>query len=165
MFSVQEILDIAIRIEKNGETFYRDAMRKVSSNSIASLLRWLADEEVEHCRVFVNLKESLHADVGNRQLEEMSGALLQNILGDQKFSLVDLNLAELSGVTKLLEHAIEFEHDTILFYEMMSGLIDDSATLACLETLLQEERKHVQVLQEHLEKEKGGPHTEVGQEY
>lgn len=156
MFTFQEILDIAIRIEKNGEDYYRDATKKVSSDSLASSLQWLADEEVEHRKAFTNFKQSLQADVDNRQLEEMSGALLQNILGDQKFSLSDIDLSQVSGVRRLLEHAIEFENDTILFYEMISGLIDDSETLTCLETLMQEERNHVQVLQEHLEKERDG---------
>jgi len=156
MFSIPEILDIAIRIEKNGEKFYREAMGRVSSDSLASLLRWLADEEVEHCRVFTSLRQSLPTDAGNRQLEEMSGALLQDILGDQKFSLSDIDLSQVSGVERLLEHAIEFENDTVLFYEMMSGIIDDLDTLACLGTLIEEERHHIRVLNEHLEKERGG---------
>jgi rubrerythrin len=152
MFSIQEILDIAIRIEENGEKFYREAMEKVSDNSVASLLQWLADAEVEHRQGFANLKQSLNADVRNRELEEMSGALLQDMLGDQKFSLSDIDLSDVHGVEALFQIAVEFENDTVLFFEMMSGLIDDSETLAWLETIIREERHHIQVLQEHVEK-------------
>jgi rubrerythrin len=164
MFSVHEILDIAIRIEKNGEKFYREAREEVSSDSVASLLQWLADAEVEHWQGFTDLKESLNADVGNRQLEEMSGALLQDILGDQNFSLSDIDLTDVHGVATLFQLAIEFENDTILFFEMISGLIDDSETLACLETIIREERHHIEVLQEFPEKEGDGSKTKGTQE-
>ena len=160
MFSIQEILDIAIRIEKNGEKFYRDAMEKVPNDSVVSLLQWLADAEVEHWQGFTNLKQSMKADVGNRQVEEMSGAFLQDILGDQKFSLSDIDLADVHGVEILLQLAIEFENDTILFFEMISGLIDDSETLERLETIIREERHHIQVLQEHVEKKRDGSKRE-----
>lgn len=159
MFTIQEILDIAIRIEKNGEKFYREAMAKVSDDSVTALLEWLADAEVEHWQGFTKLKQSLEADAGSRELEEMSGALLQDILGDQKFSLSDIDLSEVHGVERLLELAVEFENDTILFFEMISGLIDDSETLAWLETIIREERHHIHVLEEHVEKEKDGLQT------
>ena len=57
MFSTAEIIDLAIRIEKNGEKTYRKAQEKVSDLSLASMLQWLADEEVEHAKWFVELKE------------------------------------------------------------------------------------------------------------
>ena len=164
MFSVHEILDIAVRIEKNGEEFYREAKEKVSSDSVASLLQWLADAEVEHWQRFTGLKQTLNADVGNRQLEEMSGALLQDILGDQNFSLSDIDFADVHGVPTLLKLAIEFENDTILFFEMISGLIDDSKTIACLETIIREERHHIQVLEEFSEREGDGSKTNGSQE-
>lgn len=164
MFSVHEILDIAIRIEKNGEKFYREAGERVANDSVASLLQWLAEAEVEHWQGFTDLKQSLNADAGNRQLEEMSGALLQDILGDQNFSLSDIDFADVHGVAALFQLAMEFENDTILFFEMISGLIDDPETLASLETIIREERDHIQVLQEFLEKEKAGQKREVSQE-
>jgi len=133
--------------------------RKVPNDSVVSLLQWLADAEVEHWQGFTNLKQSMKADVGNRQVEEMSGAFLQDILGDQKFSLSDIDLADVHGVETLLQLAIEFENDTILFFEMISGLIDDSETLERLETIIREERDHIQVLQEHVEKKRDGSKT------
>ena len=148
MFSIQEILDIAIRIEKNGEKFYRDAMEKVPNDSVVSLLQWLADAEVEHWQGFTNLKQSMKADVGNRQVEEMSGAFLQDILGDQKFSLSDIDLADVHGVEILLQLAIEFENDTILFYEMLKTFLVDEKTIEHLEKIIREESSHIQKIDE-----------------
>jgi rubrerythrin len=50
MFSIQEILDLAIRIENNGESVYRRAVDEISETALASVLQWMADEEVEHAR-------------------------------------------------------------------------------------------------------------------
>jgi hypothetical protein len=38
MFSIREIIDIAIKIEKNGESFYREAMEKISNPALKPVL-------------------------------------------------------------------------------------------------------------------------------
>ena len=59
MFSVNEILDLAIRIEKNGENTYRRAMDEINESELTTLLEWMADEEVKHADFFSNLKLEL----------------------------------------------------------------------------------------------------------
>ena len=53
MFSIQEILDLAIRLEKNGESVYRKAAAKLSRADLVSLLAWKADEEVKVSKKFI----------------------------------------------------------------------------------------------------------------
>jgi rubrerythrin len=48
MFTAKELLDIAVRLERNGDAIYRQAIEKVSNPELASLLEWMADEEVKH---------------------------------------------------------------------------------------------------------------------
>ena len=153
MFSIQEIFDLAIQIEKNGEKFYRGAMEKVANVSLESLLQWLADAEVEHSQRFTELKQTVKTDVVNGELETMSRALLQDILKGQTFSLDDIDLTQIPGVETLLQVAMEFEKDTILFFEMISGLIDDTETSEWLTKIIGEEEHHVKILQEFLDKE------------
>ena len=52
MFTVDDIIDLGIQIEKNGEKILRDAQTKVQNPDLASLLQWLADEEAAHGRWF-----------------------------------------------------------------------------------------------------------------
>ena len=42
MFSIQEILDLAIRLENNGESVYRQAVDEISEPELVSLLQWMA---------------------------------------------------------------------------------------------------------------------------
>ncbi|UCF57327.1 MAG: ferritin family protein, partial [Deltaproteobacteria bacterium] len=141
MFSIREIFDLAIQIEKNGEKFYRDALKKISNPSLRSLLEWLADEEVKHQSWFSERKETVGTKVDDVELEEMGGTILQSILGDQSFSLKEADLSKIDNVEELLQLAIEFEKDSILFYGMIGSFIEDAETSEKLNEIIEEENR------------------------
>jgi rubrerythrin len=151
MFTIGEIIDLAIRIEKNGEKVYREAIQRLSNPSLVSLLQWLADEEAAHGRWFAELKDKVKIAVADPRLEEMSKGILQGILGEQSFSLEDADFSEIGQVGELLSLAIEFEEDTVLFYEMIGSVLDDEGTVKHLNSIIEEEKRHVQVLKAFLE--------------
>ncbi len=152
MFTLSEIIDLAIRIEKNGENAYRKAQEEVSNPSLASMLQWLAEEEVEHVKWFTQLKEKTATLAEDPKLEEMGKTILQGVLGDQAFSIKDADFSKIEDINSLLELSVEFEKDTILFYEMLRAFIDDEETLSQLDKIIEEEKRHVQLLEEFLEK-------------
>ena len=149
MFAISEIYDLAIQIEKNGEAFYRDALKKFPHPGLNTLLQWLAEEEIEHQKWFTQKKEALKNPSESVDLEDIGGKILENILGDQTFSLKEADLSKIGGVDALLDLAIEFEKDTIVFFEMIRVLIDDNETLGQLNEIIEQENNHVQTLQEH----------------
>ena len=153
MFSIREIFDLAIQIEKNGEAFYRDALKEISNPSLRSLLEWLADQEVKHSSWFSEKKEKLGTKGDDLQLDEMAGTMLQEVLGDQSFSLKEADLSKIDDIDALLKLAIEFEKDSIVFYEMIEGFIDDVDTSTKLNEIIEEENHHIQLLQEYEDKE------------
>jgi len=157
MFTLSEIIDLAIRIEKNGENAYRKAQEEVSNPSLASMLQWLAEEEVEHVKWFTRLKEKAATSAEDPKLEEMGKAILQGVLGDQAFSIKDADFSKTEDINSLLELSVEFEKDTALFYEMLSAFIDDEETLNQLDKIIEEEKRHVQLLEEFLEKKTALP--------
>jgi rubrerythrin len=159
MFTLGEIIDLAIRIENNGETAYRKAYEEVSNPSLASMLKWLAEEEVEHEKWFTQLKQEVETTVEDPKLEEMGKAILKGVLGDQAFSIKDVDFSQIEDINSLLELSVEFEKDTIIFYEMLSAFIDDEETLRQLDKIIDEENRHVQVLEEFLEKREALPDT------
>ena len=161
MFTLGEIIDLAIRIENNGENAYRKAHEEVSNPSLASMLNWLAEEEVEHEKWFAQLKEEVDKTMEDPKLEEMGKAILQGVLGDQAFSIKDADFSKIEDINSLLELSVEFEKDTIIFYEMLSAFIDDEETLRQLEKIIEEENRHVQVLEDFLEKREALPGTKV----
>jgi rubrerythrin len=147
MFSLEEILDLGIRIEKNGEKFYRQAQNKVALEELKILLTRLADDEVEHVVFFTRKKEALKSKPEDPEVEKQASAILQEILGDQTFSLKEANPADLKTIDDLLNLAIEFEKDTLLFYEMLTALTTRDDTLKGLQEVIAEENRHVAMLQ------------------
>jgi len=151
MFSSGDIIDLAIQIEKNGEKVYRDALRGVKDQSVASVLKWLADEEVEHGKWFSELKRAVRKVPVDKRVEDMGRHILQGILGDESFSLKEADLQNPGGVENLINMAIEFEKDTVLFFEMFESFLEDRESLDHLKRIIEEERRHIQVLEEYLE--------------
>jgi rubrerythrin len=150
MFTMREIIEFAIRIEENGEKVYRDASEKVSDPSLISLLQRLADEESEHVRWFSELKGTVKEGRVDPQVGEMGQSLLLEIVGDQTFSLKERDLSTIGDLREVLKIALDFEKDTVIFYEMMGSFIKEDAALAELDQIIQEENRHIRVLSEAL---------------
>jgi rubrerythrin len=146
MFSLREVFDLAIQIEKNGEQYYRDAMEKVSNPSLRSMLEWLAEQEKKHQSWFSERKEKLDMEGDDLEMAEMGSSILQGLLGDQSFSLKETDLSKIDGVEALIELAVEFEKDSILFYEMIGSFIEDSETSEKLNEIIAEENRHIELL-------------------
>ena len=150
MFNIWEIIEFAIRIEENGEKVYRDASTKVSDPSLVSMLHWLAEEEAQHVKWFSDLKGHVDEASVDSETREFGRSLLLGIVGDQTFSLVEQDLCGIDDVKDLLEIALEFEKDTVVFYEMMAAFVHEEVALAKLNQIIREENRHAEILSEFL---------------
>ena len=150
MFSIQEILDLAIRLENNGESVYRHAVEEVSEPELVSLLRWMADEELQHARWFSELKRKFKSHSVELFMAEMSREVFTDFLGEKSFSHQDVDFSKIDRVSDLVAVFIEFEKDTILFYETLKPFIEDNDTLNNLEKIIAEENKHIAQLHQFL---------------
>ncbi len=151
MFSPEEVLDLAIKLEKNGETVYRQAIEKASSPQIASLLGWMADEEAKHANWFGELKNRLETRGTNPFMKEMSRELFDDLLGEKNFSLQDVDFSSVEQVHEMIAVFIEFEKDTVLFYQVLEPFISDLATRDVLRQIIDEEKRHIEQLQQFLQ--------------
>jgi rubrerythrin len=151
MFQLKEIIDLAIQIEKNGEKIYRNALQLASNPSISALLLKLADEEVQHIEWFSKFKQKITSTIEDPQLEEMGKAILNSVLGKQAFSLEDADFQKIRRIGDLLKLAIEFEQDTVLFYEMIRPLVNEVGASDHLDRIIEEENQHIQTFQKILD--------------
>jgi rubrerythrin len=150
MFTAHEILDIAIQLEENGEAVYREAAGKAQNKDIRELLLWMAEEEVKHNRWFTELKQKIESHSINPFMEEMSRKVFSGILGDRSFSHREVNFTEIDSTEDLIKIFIEFEKDTILFYETLIPFIEDDHTLHYVTNIIEEENNHIRKLHELL---------------
>lgn len=146
MFSVKDVCDIAVQIERNGEQVYRKAQKKITNNDLKELLGWMADEERRHRQWFEKFAGGENKTIENLQIEQMGKILLQDSVDEQTFSLNESELIQATTLIELIDQSIEFEKDTIIFYEMLREFIDDKIILEQLNAIIQEERAHISKL-------------------
>jgi rubrerythrin len=152
VFEAKEILDLAIQLEKNGEAVYRQAIQTVTDGELRAMLDWMAGEEVSHGQWFSTLKTSLDQGSPSPFHEEMSRQLIEELVGGQSFSLKEVDFSKVAGPDELISIFIEFEKDTILFYEMIAPFVEHSATRTHLESIIAEEHRHIARLKQFQEK-------------
>ena len=138
MFSVQDICDIAIQIEKNGEKVYRDAQKIAHDVKLRELLGWMADDEKRHIQWFLNLARNIQKTTKDPQIEALGKSLLRDSIGNQTFSLTQKKINQAVTIEQIIKQSIEFEKDTIIFYEMVSKFIDDEEIIAQIERIIEE---------------------------
>ncbi|MGQ9860335.1 MAG: ferritin-like domain-containing protein [Thermodesulfobacteriota bacterium] len=149
IFQVNEVVSVAVEIEKKGEAFYRDMAQRAKSPRVKEALEFLAAEEVKHQRVFSQMLSRM------APLQPPAGSLeadywaYVNDLIDSHF-LFDAPQAKkiLSSVAsdkEALHLAMGFEKESILFFTEMKALVP-AEEAGGVEACIQEERKHLRKL-------------------
>lgn len=144
MFTRNDLIDIAVKMEKNGKAVYCRAMGKTKDRSLKELLQWMADEEDCHSQWFLGQKDAWA--IGSDDLEVMIPDVIQEMMGENTLSLDEVDFSLIQTPVQMLKTFIMFENDTILFYEFLDTFIDDPATRQGLQKIIQEESAHIEKL-------------------
>ena len=153
MFSFSEIIDLAIQIEKNGEQTYLAAIDHIEDPGLKQLLEWVAKEEQHHAQWFADLKATAGILDDDEALKEMNETLVRDYLGDQTFSLKEVDFSLIKDSNELIRIFIEFEKDTILFYDILIAFVPDESTKEKISHIIAEEEAHVEKFRELLDPE------------
>jgi len=148
MFTAHEILDMAVRIEKNGEAVYRQAIKTIGDPALAELLGWMADEESKHGEWFEDRRAGLDTGAVNPFMQEMGRELFNDLLGEKNFSHREVDFDRIDDPNRLIAVFIEFEKDTVLFYEMLMPFVEEESVRRHLQVIIDEEKRHIERLQE-----------------
>jgi rubrerythrin len=147
MFTIADICNIAIQIEKNGEETYLNASKTVDDQHISEVLLWMAKEEAHHAQWFENLNANIKVSEEQRKIEAMGKSLLQDMVKGNSFLLGQGELEGAESVEAVISRSIELERDTILFYEFLLGFLEDEETIQQLKTIITEEQNHMKQLE------------------
>ncbi len=153
-FSSSEILDMAVRIEENGEHFYRDAAAATNNAKLKELFEYLAEEEVGHVKYFKQLKDSVTDDSSpygpfDPYIEEAS-LYIKSLADAEVFTSKEKgkDYGKIAGDEKAaLEHSINMEKESILFYyELLKAIREKDKAL--MNEIIDEEKIHLRKLTE-----------------
>ena len=146
MFTLQDVLDMAAQIERNGEKVYRQALARTDDPELAEMLAWMADEEAQHAAHFEDRRLRLAGEEDNILLEELGRLMLESIVGDRGFSLEDVDFEQIAEVNELLEIMIDFEQDTLEFYRLFQSMISSESERRELRRIIADEEEHIRKL-------------------
>ncbi len=139
---------MAVKLEKNGEAVYRNAIEKVVRPELIDLLEWMAAEEVKHADFFANLKLDLESKNANPFIDEMSWELFDDLLGEKNFSLKEIDFSLIENTDELIAVFVEFEKDSVIFYKVLEPFVEDPVAREQLKIIIEEENRHIKRLQE-----------------
>lgn len=154
MFTLNDLFDIAIKMEENGRAVYLDALKQSGSREIKRLMQWMADEENCHKSWFEDQKAGLSP--GSRDLGVMLPGVIEEMMGHNTLSLSELNFSEITTPVQMLETFIMFENDTIMFYQFLETFVESESVKAGLHKIIAEETAHVDKISAMIETFKPG---------
>lgn len=138
IFSVKEIIEFAVEIEKNGERFYRYAAGKFADEKLKSLFLTLADEEVEHIKTFEGFLKKVENYEPSAAFNEEYFQYLRAYANEKIFNK---KLPEIKKPIDAIQFALNAERDAILYYlEAKNFVLTDDKKI--IDNIIEEERKH-----------------------
>ncbi len=148
-FNPSEIYQFAIRIEENGEKFYRIMSNKLNNKKVKELFTFLADEEVEHKAIFKNLLSEFEKYDPSANYPEEYFAYLEAYIENIVFSFnkFDDDTSKVNDMETALRFAVGKELDTIQYFQEIKNLVSKN-DINKIEAIIEEERRHVVKLSE-----------------
>jgi rubrerythrin len=150
VFNADEVFEMAIQIERNGEKFYRDSAKKIKDSEARDLLTRLADMEIEHEKVFKGMKTALTpADQKAMTFDPTNeaGLYLASLANTKVFFEKDIDTSKIEGIFK---SALAAEKDSIAFYLGMKDIVQAASGRDKIEDIIKEEMRHIRILGERL---------------
>ncbi|MBO8130334.1 MAG: ferritin family protein [Candidatus Marinimicrobia bacterium] len=142
LLTAKEVFEFAIKIEENGEYFYRKVSEKFDDTNIKSLFVDLANQELEHKKVF----ENMEARLGNIKISESYPGEFFNYIDEYLKEVifpesVESEIEKVDTLDRALNYAIEVELKSILYYKEIIELISE-VDKKLINDIINEERKH-----------------------
>ena len=143
-YSGQEIVEIAVRIEENGNEFYNAAAAMIGEhNDTKGLFLDLAEKEIMHISIFQKLVEKFDAESFDFQTEDAS-AYINHLAESHIFGKPDAGkelAKKIKTPKEALKIAYQFENDSVAFYtELLKFARSDSKKL--VQQIIDEEKEH-----------------------
>lgn len=145
-YSLREIINFAIEIEKEGIVFYEKMAKKTLNVSLKILYTELKNEEQRHKLTFEDLIDSIGPD-DNKYIYHSENlyisylhSFIEDVIFDKKKTktLTD----ELKNDMDAVKYAIKMEEDSIKFYENMKELTP-KANGPIIDIIISQENLHI----------------------
>lgn len=142
-FKASEIFQIAMKIEENGETFYKHAQSVTGDIKMKDMFGFLADEEVKHKQLFAGMLSKIEQYEPPERYPGEYFAYLRAYAEGLVFSpeKLEAEMAKVTDIATAIDFAVQREIESILYYLETKGLVPESQRSE-IDKILDEERRH-----------------------
>ncbi|MCG8403247.1 MAG: ferritin family protein [Firmicutes bacterium] len=147
-FSGEEIVTLAVEIEKQGRKFYEIAAAKVTDPEVKSIFEFLAGEESRHINDFESLGAKLSRGfTPNESYIGEYGDYIKALINNHIFNHDNIEklLPNISVAREALAVAFRFEKDSIMIFQELYNVVDDSGK-EIIAKLIEQEKQHIRKL-------------------
>ena len=140
-------LDFALKMELDGEQYYRKQAKKVKFEGLKVILEALAEDEHRHYGIMQELQDP----ATNRTTVEASVSKVKNVfeIGKNK----EFIAKDKESIAKLKDEPLDIylaallkEEESVNLYKKMLETVEGQSNKGIIEKLVHEEEQHVQVL-------------------
>lgn len=156
IFNADEVYEIGVEIEKNGKEFYEIAAEKAENPDMKSFYKDLAGWEGKHIALFDELRSELPDKAEEQTVFDPDDQkhLYLKAAADTHIFRKNLSIENIVAGCKtpkdLLNIAIQFEKDSVVFYNTMMTLVPENLGKDKVEHLIDEELSHIAILNERM---------------
>lgn len=136
-----DIFEFAMKMEKDGEGYYRELAKKSSTTGLSNIFTMLAKAEVVHYEIFKKMKENEKVTVGDTRILSQVKNVFEAMKEERE---IEGSLTQ----TELYHKAVEAEKRSREFYLSKAGEVKDADQKEIFHKIADEEKKHYLILQE-----------------
>ncbi|MCD6560432.1 MAG: ferritin family protein [Deltaproteobacteria bacterium] len=146
VFNMNEILEMAEQIERNGAAFYRKAAEGIPDSQNRELLLELAQMEVEHEKTFASLRAQLSEVEKTSALFDPEGETVFYLRALADTRVFFEKKTDTASLEEILKEALTAEKDSIVFYLGMKELVPEKYGKEKIDSIIKEEMGHIKLL-------------------
>ncbi|MBN1621721.1 MAG: ferritin family protein [Endomicrobiales bacterium] len=143
-FSVNEVVEMAVQIEKNGRDFYSSAAKNTQNETNRETFKYLAEEEKKHIDAFQKVLSQIENYEPSESYTPEYFSYLKILAGEHVFTKsknAEAIVKSLKNDIDIIDFAIGIEKDSIIFYYEMKGLIL-GRKIPALDEVIKQEQEH-----------------------
>lgn len=128
-----------MKLEKDGEKYYRQLSKNLKNPGMKSILNMLADDEVKHYNIFKNMSERTQPSMKETDVLKKSRNIFTEMQGEQ----IDPGI----GKREMYKKAQDLEKKTQEFYEKKAAEVHDATQKELFLKIADEEKRHYFLLE------------------
>lgn len=136
------VYEYAMKVEKEGEAYYREMAAAASNPGLKRIFTMLADEEVKHYNVFRNMMKKEEIDIDKLDLITDTKTIFQTLAEERD----NVNFEQTQ--IQFYKDAIAREESSQNYYAEKAQELEDEVEKTIFLQIAEEEVKHKRVLEE-----------------